>query len=94
MIQLVVGECTQCIKSARITLRKCGLVPGVDYYEVNRFDVRKSALFKERPDLYVMVTAVLYNRDTEQYIPLKNIQLTQEVRNDIIKLAKVNVDAK
>ena len=87
MIQLVVGECNSCIKSARILLRKCGLSAYRDYQEVNRYDVKTTKLFQERPDLYVMATAILYNRDTEQYIYLKNLQLTQEVRNEILKLA-------
>lgn len=88
MIQLVVGECNSCIKSARILLRKCGLAPYRDYQEVNRFDVKNTKLFQERPDLYVMATAILYNRDTEQYIYLKNLMLTQEVRQAIAELVK------
>ena len=86
MIQLVVGECNGCIKSARILLRKCGYAAYRDYQEIPRYDLRKTALFQERPDLYVMTTAILYNRDTEEYINLKNLQLTQEVRNEVKRL--------
>ena len=83
MMQLVVGECPSCCKSARILLRKCGYAVNTDYYEVPRFDLRKSRLFQERPELYAMATAILYNRDTGEYINLKSLQLTQEVRNAI-----------
>lgn len=83
MIQLVVGECNQCIKSARILLRKCGFAHMRDYQDVHRFDLRKSELFKERPDLYALTTAILYNRDTGEYINLKGLMLTQEVRESI-----------
>ena len=88
MIELVVGECNACVKSARILLRKCGYAAYRDYQEIPRYDLRSSALFKERPDLYVMTTAILYNRDTEEYINLKNLKLTQEVRDEIKKLVE------
>ena len=86
MIELVVGECNACVKSARVLLRKCGYAAYVDYSETHRFDLRKSALFPERPDLYAVSTAVLYNRKTSEYINLKHLQLTQEVRDSIKKL--------
>lgn len=86
MIELVLGECPQCGKSARILLRKCGYSQYRDYQEVNRFDLRKAALFQEKPELYTLTTAILYNRKTEEYINLKNLMLTQEVRDQVKKL--------
>lgn len=86
MMELVIAECNACIKSARVLLRKCGYAANVDYTETHRFDLRKSDLFTERPDLYAVSTAVLYNRKTGEYINLKHLQLTQEVRDSIKKL--------
>ena len=92
MIKLVLGECPSCGKDARILLRKVGLMRDRDYYEVNRFELRRSKLFQEKPELYSLVTAVLYDDVSERYIDLKGLKLTQEIRDSIRNLANVNVD--
>lgn len=82
MKYLIVGECGACISDARIMLRRVG----VEYVEVNRFDLRDDPIFESSPELYTMAMAVYYNKETGKYINLKKVELTDEVRKAIKSL--------
>lgn len=87
MVVLIVGECPSCISDGNRSLRLAGLVKGRDYTEVNRYEYRTDTLFQNRADLYKLTTALLYNTETKQFINLKNVDITEQVRGDIRRVA-------
>ena len=88
MLALIVGECPSCILEGHRILRMAGLVRDSDYYEVNRFDFRNDKLFEKRAELYTMTTAILYDRDSGQFINLMISPIDERVLSDIRLLAK------
>ena len=88
MLALIVGDCPSCILEGHRILRMAGLVRDSDYYEANRFDFRNDKLFEKRAELYTMTTAILYDRDSGQFINLKISPIDERVLADIRLLAK------
>lgn len=65
-------------------------MPGRDYKEVSRRELKNSALFQEHPELYNTVCMVLYNRRNGAFINLHNLKLTQETRASIDALMETS----
>lgn len=83
---LVVGGCPSCQTSAKQTLRKVGKMYPKDYGIKYVKEMKGNPVFKAAPELGQFTSAFVYNPKEGLYVNLKNINLTQEARENILKV--------
>ena len=83
---LVLGGCSNCESSAKMTLRKVGKLYPTDYGIKYVAEIKKDPVFKNNPELGQFTSAFIYNPSAGVYVNLKNINLTQEARENIKRL--------
>ena len=82
-ILLVLGACPSCQSSAKLVLRKVGKLYPLDYGIKYNKEMKGDPIFKAHPELGQFTSAFVYNPKAGLYINLKEIDLTQEARQNI-----------
>ena len=85
-VLLVAGGCPSCETSAKHVLRRMGKLYPRDYGVKYIQEMKGDPVFKKAPELGQFTSAFLYNPSAGVFINLKNINLTQEVRDNVEKL--------
>lgn len=83
---LVAGGCSSCLTSAKQTLRRVGKMYPKDYGIKYTKEMKGDPIFKAAPELGQFTSAFIYNPKSGLYVNLKSINLTQEARNNILKV--------
>lgn len=83
---LVVGGCPSCQTSAKQTLRRVGKGYPKDYGIKYVKEMKGDPVFKAAPELGQFTSAFVYNPKEGLYVNLKSINLTQEARENILKV--------